>query len=339
MQQFIPISQKSRLVDIADVVGTRNLDYVLAANDLIRTPNIGTQFKLKCSEAIINHSQNVSWQKKSSILNNLTDSSDVFETAALLSEDGWKVLDSLNTFPNMLVIPETISLPDAVGILGNGTPIGRTIYDSAMTMLETNPHIIDPGIFNEYSTTRNNSIVDYSNNNRDSTLWQFFNIPWGDVTLYSSISDDSIDIPAYPEEMEDGRKANYTTMPDLLYNYEPWYLYQSSGPRSNTYTFDLHRHMWSGDHSDGKANELIRFCEANCYPRYSGASVITGTVTLYVKGRSVITGILESTSVHWDGPILDDGWYAHFTLELTITEISTQALNYDVVRSLPLIGG
>lgn len=339
MQQYIGINNTTRLSQLSDIVGSRNLDYVLAANDLKRVPNIGAAFQNKCQEKISDYgSETVSWQKKSTILNTLTESSDVFETAALLSENGWKVLDSLNTFPNMLAIPEFITLPDSVDVLGNGIAVGKSVYDRAMSQLEGDTHTIDPGIFNEYSTMRNNTILDYDTTNGNSTLWQFFNIPWGDITLYSSISDDSIDIPAYPEEMDDGRKANYTTMPDLLYNYEPWYLYQSSGPRSNTYKFDLHRHMWSGDHNDGKANELIRFCEANCYPRYNGAAVITGTVTLYIKGRAVITGILESTSVHWDGPILDDGWYAHFTLELTITEISDQALNYDVVKALPLIG-
>ena len=100
----------------------------------------------------------------------------------------------------------------------------------------------------------------------------------------------------------------------------------------------MHRDMWSGDHSDGKANELIRFCEACCYPRFNGAAVNSGTVTLYIKGQPLISGIIEDVTVHWDGPILQDGWYGHFTLEITITEIASRALNYDVVKSMPLIG-
>ena len=62
------------------------------------------------------------------ILNNLTSDADVFETAALQSEGGWKVLDSLGTMPGMLKIPETMTLPDSVSILGGtGTPIKKCL--------------------------------------------------------------------------------------------------------------------------------------------------------------------------------------------------------------------
>lgn len=339
MQQYITINRSSRLVDIANLVGDRNLDYVLAANDLTRGANIGAQFQDKCHKILSEQQgQTVSWQRKSAILNRMTQDSDVFETAALLNETGWKILSALGTFPNMLVVPESITLPSRVDILGNGLAVVKTVYDQAISGLETPPHYIDPSIFNEFSTTRVNNIVDFGVSSAPSNPWQAFNIPWGDITIYSSLSDSSLDIPVYPEEVQDTRKANYTTMPDLLYTYEPWYLYQSSGPRSNHYTFKMHRDMWSGDHSDGKANELIRFCQACCYPKFNGSAVNSGTVTLYIKGETLISGILEDVSVSWDGPILQDGWYAHFELQLSITEISNKALNYDVVKAMPLIG-
>ena len=339
MQQYLSIDRNDRLVDISNIVGDRNLDYVLAANDLGRTANIGRIFYDKCQDVIQQYaSDTVDWQKKVTILNGLTQSSDVFETAALLNESGWKILSALHTFPGMLALPESITIPDSVRILGNGEVVGKVIYDQAISALQTPPHYINPSIFNDFSSTRSANILNYTPNSSISSPWQAFNIPWGDITLYSSLSDDSVDFPVYPEEVSDGRKSNYTTMPDLLYTYEPWYLYQSSGPRTNTYRFDMHRDMWSGDHSDGKANELIRFCEACCYPRFNGAAVNSGTVTLYVKGKTLISGIVEDVNVAWDGPILQDGWYGHFTLDITITEISKRALNYDVVKSLPLIG-
>ena len=127
-------------------------------------------------------------------------------------------------------------------------------------------------------------------------------------------------------------------MPDLLYQYEPWQVYDSSGPRSNTYTIEAHRDMWTGDHRDGKANEMIRFFESNLYARYSGSSVITPLVTLYVAGSSLITGVMTDCSVTWDGPIGLDGWYLHFKMNFTIVEVSQTALNYDTIKKMPLIG-
>ena len=334
--QFLRISENSRLTDLSSIVGDRNIEYLLSANDLSRSANIGQQFYQKCKE-YIDSTDSVDWQRKSTLLNGLTEDSDIFEIAALLNESGWKLLSSLGTFPGYLKVPESIVLPDSTSLLGNNVHIGKNVYDKAMLGLSNPPHTIDPGIFNEYSTIKASNIIDtmsYTSNNN----FQFFPIPWGDVTFYSSLSDTSIDLPCYPEEISDNRKANYTTMPDLLYTYEPWYLYQSSGPRTITYSIFAHRDMWSGDHTDGKANELIRFFEANCYPEYNGSAVNTSTVTLYIVGRPHITGILEDVSVDWEGPILSDGWYAAFTLKFTITEISSQALNYNVVRNMPLIG-
>ena len=91
--------------------------------------------------------------------------------------------------------------------------------------------------------------------------------------------------------------------------------------------------------SDGKANELIRFCQAFLYPVYSGSAVNTSTATLYVAGSPFISGIITDVSVDWDGPISSvDNWYLHFKISISFIEVSTQALNHDVVRGLPLIG-
>ena len=52
--------------------------------------------------------------------------------------------------------------------------------------------------------------------------------------------------PVYPEELDDGVVANYEDMSEMLYQYEPWKVYKSSGPREMTFTFNFHRDMWSG---------------------------------------------------------------------------------------------
>lgn len=336
--QFLQIEETTRLSTLSERVGSRNLDETLALNDLTRTPAIGKQYMEKKQE-IIDTTEEVGWQRKSTILNTLTDTADAFEIAALMGRDDWKVMSALNVLPNTIRIPETIVLPDATDIIGAGSKVGKTVYDNAMAMLESDPHTIDPSIFNEYSVIKSDRIIDYNTSTSTRNPFQYFNLPWGSVTLYSSIDGESVDIPAYPKDPSDSRKANYTTMPDLLYQYEPWNVYESSGPRSISIEWEnLHRDMWSGDHNDGSANTLIRFCEAQLYPRFSGSAVTPAINTLYINGRPFVTGIITDVSVDWTGPILDDGWYAAFNLSLSFTEIASQALSYDTVRSMPLIG-
>lgn len=336
--QFLSVESVSSLKDLCNLVGDRNADYILVANGLKRVPNIKTEYDNMTSAAItLGIDANVDAQKKKTILNKFTQDSDVFETAALLSETNWRVLSQTNTIPGYLYIPETITLASSANVLGNGEAVRTTVYKDVMDMLSVPPYIIDPIVFNEYSTIKNTQITTTMNNSTGlSTYW--FPIPLGEVTLYSSLASTSIDFPTYPEELEDKVQANYTQMPDLLYQYEPWYVYESSGPRSLPFSFDIHRDMWSGDHNDGKANELIRFCQACNYPEYNGSAVYSDIVTLYIHGSSYISGIMTDCSVKWDGPILDDGWYAHFVIDFTITEISQIALNNSSVRSKPLIG-
>lgn len=332
--QFLTLDKETKLKDFSDEVGSRNADYILAANSIDRSPNIGKKFYESC-EAAKKSTESITWQRKSQILNTFTQDSDIFETAALLGENDWKVLSALGTFPGMVKVPDSITLPDSVNILGNGQGVKSEIYNKAMKSLEEHNYV-DPSIFNEYSNIKNSKIAEGASHS--SSTFSGFNLPWGQVTLASSISDDSIDFPVYPEEISDSRKANYTTMPDLLYQYEPWQLYNSSGPRTNTYLFHFHRDMWTGDHRDGKANELIRYCESNCYPEFNGSAVNVPTVTLYIAGSPLIHGVMTQVDTKWDGPIGLDGYYLNCELSITITEVSETALNYNVIKGKSLIG-
>lgn len=332
--QFLTLDKETKLKDFSDEVGSRNADYILVANSIDRSPNIGKKFYESC-EAAKQSTENISWQRKSQILNTFTQDSDIFETAALMGENDWKVLSALGTFPGMVKVPDSITLPDSVNILGNGQGVKSEIYNKAMKSLEEHNYV-DPSIFNEYSNIKNSKIAEGASHS--SSTFSGFNLPWGQVTLASSISDDSVDFPVYPEEISDSRTANYTTMPDLLYQYEPWQLYNSSGPRTNTYLFHFHRDMWTGDHRDGKANELIRYCEANCYPEFNGSAVNVPMVTLYIAGTSLIHGVMTQVDTKWDGPIGLDGYYLNCELSITITEVSETALNYNVIKGKSLIG-
>ena len=143
--------------------------------------------------------------------------------------------------------------------------------------------------------------------------------------------------PVYPEGFEDGYVANYEEMPEMLYQYEPWKVYKSSGPREITFTFEFHRDMWTGDHRDEHANALVRGCQANCFPEYDGSLVNVPLVTLYMHGQNLITGVMTTCKVNWKGPIGLDGFYLMCELTIGITEVSPTPLNYTTVRNKRLI--
>lgn len=332
--QLLQIDNVTTLTELTEIVGSRNIEPILAVNQLRRRPDIGAQFQSICNN-IYKTQPAVSYMRKQAVLNTLTSESDIFEATALLGEQGWKVASSLGTLPGMLRMPESIYLPDSVHVMGNHLPIGNRIYREVMESLaETGT--IDPGIFNEYAGVKNSQIANQASRTTSDPM-QWFKLPWGQITLYSSLSNESIDIPVYPEELADSRVANYTQMPDMLYQYEPWQVYQSSGPRSVSYTFKIHRDMWTGDHTDGKAAQLVRFCEANCYPEYNGSAVNTSTVTLYIAGSPHITGVMTSVNPSWSGPIGHDGWYLYCDLEISITEVAASPLNYSSVKSKGII--
>lgn len=339
--QFLSINAKTTLSQLSGLAGERNVESILSANGLPRVPNIGRVMKEHC-DSIIASANTVDAQRKMTLLNTVTGSAELFETVALLSAPGWALFSELGVLPDTLKIPETITLPNTVNTIGDdGVGISDLVYRKCMRSLKDHG-TINPEIFNEYSSTKYSQLVRNPGQSDSSSMsdpFQWFNIPWGQITLYSSLGQEGRDIPVYPEELSDGRSANYTQMPDMLYQYEPWQVYQSSGPRSNTYTFKFHRDMWSGNHTNpGGADELIRFCEANCYPEYNGSSVNTATVTLYIAGEPHITGVLTGANHRWSGPIGHDGFYLYCELELTITEVSAVALSYSAVRSKGLIG-
>lgn len=334
--QFLAIHENTTMADLIQAAGSRNAASLLAANGLSWTPYPGRQFFELCQK-LIQQSSIVSPQKKSALLNSVAADSDIFELVALMSEDGWKLFSELGTVPGNLRVPDSITLPDSVAIIGNGQHIRSTIYKKAMNQLATPPNTIDPSIFNEYSTLNVNT-KEYQVQTGSNDPFMAFKIPWGHLTIYSSLAGESKDFPVYPEEFSDGVKANYSTMPDLLFQYEPWQIYNSSGPRATSLTFIMHRDMWTGDHRDGKCNELVRFCKANCYPDYNGSAVNTSIVSIYVRGHKLISGVMTEANDEWTGPIGQDGWYLQCTLKISITEVSDEPLNFNTMRNKPLIG-
>ena len=332
--KLLKLDNIKKLSDLSQVVGSRNLDKFLVLNNLTRNPDILSQIAQIEYEAA--QGQQVPTQRKATILNTMVQDSDIFESAALLGSAEWKILNQRNALPGTLFIPDDVKVSDASSIMGDGVPVKDSVYREAMSQLKATGSI-DSSVFNQYAVNTS-SVSSSVSSSSGASPFQYFHIPWGMVTISSSITGEYIDFPVYPEEVNNSIKANYTQMPELLYQYEPWMIYTSSGPRSNTYSFEFHRDMWTGDHRDGKANELIRFCESFCYPDFNGSAVNVPIVTLFVAGKVLISGVVTEVNTNWSGPIGLDGWYLVCKLEVSITEISQQALNHRSVRNKSIIG-
>jgi len=334
--KFLKIDKNTTLSDLGDIVGERNVDSVLSVNNLPRVVKVGKVAVDRANSL----TGTTDWQTKLSILNTMVGDSDVYEKAALGTENDWNSLSQLNTFPDYFRIPDTVDVAMSDLIIGNGESIPSDIRDKCEYSLKTNiSHEIDPSIFLEYSLASYGSfgMSGDSSAESDRNPFEWFKLPWGQISLYSSLSGEMKDFPVYPEEISDSRSASFDQMPSMLYEYEPWYVYKSSGPRQNSYTFHMHRDMWTGDHRDGLANALVRFCEANCFPEYSGSAVNVPTVTLLLNGEKLISGIMNSCKVDWSGPLGLDGFYLELKLTLEITEISDAPLNYTTVMQKGLI--
>ena len=333
--QLLKISNDTKLQQLSNLVGDRNLEAVLALNNLKRTPNIGKSFLDATQTISQNPNVTVDRYTKMDLLNTVTHEADIFESMALQSVGDWKVTAMTNTLSGMLRLPDSVKVPDSVNTVGNHQSVKSRIYQQVMSSFKATGDV-DPSVFSEYTNVRNTQMSNASGT-KASNPFQWFQLPWGKISLFSSIDQSSVDFPVFPEEASDSYQANYTTMPDMLYQYEPWQVYQSSGPRSNTYTFLFHRDMWTGDHTDGKANELIRFCEANCYPEFKGSAVVSPTVTLYISGQPHISGVLTTVDVKWSGPLGRDNWYLFCELAITITEVSATPLNYSSMKQKGII--
>ena len=340
--KYVPITKDTTLSELINIVGERNVDYVLQVNGLKRSVKIGKQLLDRTSK-LTSSDMATNMQTKLNVLNSLVSNSDVYEKAALGDDRDWYSLSKYGTFYNYIKIPDDIPIPLSSGVLGNGEPISNNLYKQcADSLLGKRPDVpantVDPTIFNEYNSTSSMSYaLSTVNKNKTVDPFEWFQLPWGNITLYSFISEQSKDFPVYPEEYSDGYSANYDQMPNMLYQYEPWQIYKDSGPRQNTFTFTMHRDMWTGDHRDGLANELVRFCEANCFPEYAGSSVIAPKVTLYLNGDNLITGVMTSCKVDWSGPLGLDGFYLVLKLTLEITEVSPEPLDYQTVYNKGLI--
>lgn len=389
--QFLIISKDDTLISLTRVVGSQNVDILLAENGIQRTPRVGKVWNEMCDNLLATQPTNVSSERKSLLLNLVTDSQEVFERVCLLDEDGWKIFSAFQAFRDALKIPQILSLPYSARVIGSsrveyvkkignatsaygsrkstssrgtsntigtsrsvgsqpaqrapGTistsdsdPVSSATYRSVVQSLKEFGEIKQE-IFNSVNTQYPSKVDPLKSETiRDIAPSYSFPLPWGKIQICSSLSDVVMDIPAYPEQVDTSRAASYTAMPNIIYQYEPWIMYENSGPREQSLVFHLHRDLWSGNHLDGRANELIRFCEANTFPEFNGSTVNAPIVKIYIDGSCFITGVMTRTDVSWKGPIGLDNWFLEFELTLTMQEVSDTALDFHTVRQMSLIG-
>ena len=332
---YLKIDESMKLKDLSDIVGSKNLPAVLNVNGLERCVNIGAKHLERCER--IYESPSVPFKRKEEILNSFSTDSDVFEHASVQDENGWKILSASMAFIDAIKIPSYIDISKSDMLLGNGIPVSNRAYRNAMDRIRSDGSA--SSMLDEYSSAKKVELSsNMSSRSADSGLFHHFKVPWGEITFYSSLSGESVDIPVYPHDIKDSRSATYESI-DVLYEYEPIVSYSSSNHSPVSFTFsDIHRQMWSGDELDGEANRMIRFIQASLYPRYRGSNVNSDTVTLYISGKPYITGILTNCEISWKGPIGRDMMQLAFDMTIEIQEVSPMALNYDSVRRLPMIG-
>jgi hypothetical protein len=334
--QFLRIDSNTRLSDIASIVGQQNVDNMLAINCMERSADINQAYNKMV--ASFTSGDGVTFSRKIALLNQCSSDSEIFEYVALQDDESWILFSTVGTMIGYMRIPDAVTLPYSTKIIGGSSgAVSDDIYNKAMSNLKSGANV-DPSIFNTYASVSATKII--GSYLTQPSLTQNFMMPWGKISLHSSMTDEMMDFPVYPNELSDSRRANYDTMPDMLYQYEPWQIYKSSGPRNCTLSFDMHRDMWTGDHRDGMCNKLIRFCEAACYPDYQGSAVNTAISTLYINGKPFVSGIITEVTPKWDtnSPIGLDGFYLHVVLSITFVEVATEQLNYSTVRQKGLIG-
>lgn len=313
-----------------DIV-TVNRDYHVS-----QSPNAGEVFNAAMQDlfTLYEGAPAVSAQSKKTRLDAVSGQSDLFEHLCQMSETGWNIYNNTGVIPGYLQVHSDSIISDGDDVMGvsgdDGTPVPMETYVKVMRALEETGEI-PSDIFSEYSSigaATYSNVTNVTSGSMSSVEYplSWANLPVGEITLHSDIHGTSAEFPVYPNGFEDGVQANYETMPEMIYQYEPWQVYTGSGPRAMSFTFDMHRDMWDTKygHEMGYCERLINFCKATCYAEYRGAAVNTDIVTLYIKGKKIIRGIMTSVKDEWDGesPIGHDGLPLHVKLTLSITEVS-----------------
>ena len=155
--------------------------------------------------------------------------------------------------------------------------------------------------------------------------------------IYLYHTDKFIIIPEYPESITDnmGSSFNQTT---ALSRSAPVFTYANSGPRSVTFSLELHRDMVNDlnitagntnlksnvvSQTDDYVDILIKELQSFALPRYNvnNSAVVPPRVAVRFGNELFISGVVTSTiTCTYGKPILSNGKYAKVSIGFTISE-------------------
>ena len=61
--KYLQLTNDTKLKDVASIVGDSNVERLLVANDIERTPNIGKSFIAKCNRTISDTNKSINWSE------------------------------------------------------------------------------------------------------------------------------------------------------------------------------------------------------------------------------------------------------------------------------------
>ena len=155
--------------------------------------------------------------------------------------------------------------------------------------------------------------------------------------IYLYHTDKFIIIPEYPETITDnmGSSFNQTT---ALSRSAPVFTYANSGPRSVTFSLELHRDMVNDlnitagntnlksnvvSQTDDYVDILIKELQSIALPRYNvnNRAVIPPRVAVRFGNELFISGVVNTTvQCTYSKPILSNGKYAKVTISFAVSE-------------------
>lgn len=160
--------------------------------------------------------------------------------------------------------------------------------------------------------------------NRASSIGSEYNLTGPGSPVILNIGGISLAMPCYPTSLTDSLQVNHNSN-SVAYRTEPYINYVSSGPRTVTATFNLHREM-KGDSHMADIDTIINTIEAACYPIDSASNSVPARLkvgdSLSISG--VITGGIQ---VAFSGPIID-GKYNVYDISFTITEVKNAIIMF-----------
>ena len=160
-------------------------------------------------------------------------------------------------------------------------------------------------------------------------------------------------LPSMPDSISDSMTSTFSSQ-NALARSAPVQSYSNSGPRSITFTFDLHRDIMD-DLNTGISNlkdnvvdfrdkdyvdVLLNYLQACALPRYNvyktGSKAVDPPQVAIRMGNDIfIRGVVSgSIGVTYQKPILDNGKYAHVQVSIPVTEVDP----YDA-PTVAMVGG